>query len=219
MQTRNRHSAESKGSAFVWYATCTEAAQAVLALHSRYAFPDARGEHVRLVTVRPAIKMRAPRGAYAPGFSPDATPPMMLGMHAGAAMPHGHEGHHMGKHAPRMRGGPMRTKYQQQQQPPPWPVASPAFFAPATSVDGSGHSGMPHMYNAPAARSEDHASLRQTGLLLSAGHVPQNFNTAPLNNHGMASSASHDSASGTDLDGVHELLSRAIANLQLSGSC
>ena len=36
LQTRNRHSAESKGSAFVWYATCMEAARAILSLHSRY---------------------------------------------------------------------------------------------------------------------------------------------------------------------------------------
>lgn len=33
-----------------------EAARAILSLHGRYAFPDAKGEHVRLVTVRPAVK-------------------------------------------------------------------------------------------------------------------------------------------------------------------
>jgi hypothetical protein len=63
VQTRNRHSAESKGSAFVWYQTWVEAARAMLSLHGRYAFPDAKGDHVRLVTVRPAVKGNRPFAA------------------------------------------------------------------------------------------------------------------------------------------------------------
>jgi hypothetical protein len=68
MQTRNRHSAESKGSAFVWYSTCIEAARAILSLHSRYTFPDAKGDHVRLVTVRPAVKAPKPQATHMFGY-------------------------------------------------------------------------------------------------------------------------------------------------------
>jgi hypothetical protein len=74
-QTRNRHSAESKGSAFVWYSTCMEAARAILSLHSRYAFPDAKGEHVRLVTVRPAVKSTRQQGPPMPHMLRDRGPP------------------------------------------------------------------------------------------------------------------------------------------------
>lgn len=83
-----------------------EAARAILALHSRYAFPDAKGEHVRLVTVRPAVKGNRPMvapmlppshahslghfgGLEQPGFMPAAPP--------GADM-YGAEAHRMPPH-------------------------------------------------------------------------------------------------------------------------
>lgn len=53
-----------------------EAARAILSLHSRYTFPDAKGDHVRLVTVRPAVK------------SQKTQPPPVLGFgDAGRALP------------------------------------------------------------------------------------------------------------------------------------
>ena len=86
MQTRNRHSAESKGSAFVWYSTCMEAARAILSLHSRYTFPDAKGDHVRLVTVRPAVKSQKAQPPPVLGFG-DPAGRALPGMHYGHALP------------------------------------------------------------------------------------------------------------------------------------
>jgi hypothetical protein len=83
LQTRNRHSSESKGSAFVWYSTCMEAAHAILSLHSRYAFPDAKGEHVRQLTVRPAAK-----ATHQQVHNMMAAPPLDQGLHSSSAHPY-----------------------------------------------------------------------------------------------------------------------------------
>jgi hypothetical protein len=217
MQTRNRHSAESKGSAFVWYSTCTEAAQAVLALHSRYAFPDARGEHVRLVTVRPAIKTRLPRGVYVHGYGPDA----MYGISAGAAAPLGYEAQYgqPGASVPRpdhllVRDTPMRLEQQA------WPVAPPTLSAPSLVMGCGGHNTLSGSHDVllggQASRTDDHAAL-------GGGHSgPLSVASADGKMAGDLSGAAkwmmHGNAAASDLEGVHELLSRAIAKLQLSGS-
>ena len=93
-----------------------EAARAILSLHSRYAFPDAKGEHVRLVTVRPAVKSaRHQAHPYAPPYMHDHGPSTL----AGAGLPnYGRDSGGMPAY-----GGALGPEPWMQQLPPAPPAA------------------------------------------------------------------------------------------------
>lgn len=191
MQTRNRHSAESKGSAFVWYSTCMEAARAILALHSRYAFPDAKGEHVRLVTVRPAVKgnrplvapMLPPSHAHSMGhFGGLEQPGFMPGLPPGAdmfgqdlqRMPHhlGMAMHGMGMHyddaaaAARAFDPAFYGGYAAEPQPP-YAMAMPYGKAPASAMPTMGRMDYGPVYDPAGAAVE-----AQMGKMLAQPQAP-----------------------------------------------
>jgi hypothetical protein len=91
---RDKASHESKGSAFVWYATKAQADGAVAALHLRHVIPDPAGETERPLVVRRA-NTRKPMGGWPLGRQQPGPP---LG-------PASHHLAHMGGHLGGM--GPM----------------------------------------------------------------------------------------------------------------
>lgn len=93
---RDKASHESKGSAFVWYATKAQADGAVAALHLRHVIPDPAGEAERPLVVRRA-NTRKPMGGWPLGRAQPG-PPMGPGPHHHLAAMGGHLGgmHGMG---------------------------------------------------------------------------------------------------------------------------